>query len=88
MINETGGKFAPKAEGVNSVSKSTHPGIAYAFDSGGKKSYNTLETNKTAYDLFRDADYKSAHSQKPFGNILKDTTDLRWKGTQFPVGCI
>jgi hypothetical protein len=86
MINETGGKFAPKAEGVNSVSKSTHPGIAYAFDSGGKKSYNTLETNKTAYDLFRDADYKSAHSQKPFGNILKDTTDLRWKGTQFPVG--
>ena len=90
IVNETGGSFKPLSEGVNKNSASSHPGVAYAFDSisGLKKSYNTLSDvkNKTAYDLFRDADFKTAHKHKPFGNILADTTDVRWSSNTFPVG--
>lgn len=83
IINETGGLFYPTSEIIGSKG---HPGISYAFDAipGTKKSYNTL--SKTAYDLFRDPNYKLAHSTKPFGNILKDTNDSRWSGTTFPTG--
>jgi hypothetical protein len=51
MMNETGGTFTPLSEGLGS---SGHPGISYGFDriSGLKLGYNTLNTNKTAYDLF------------------------------------
>lgn len=88
IINETGGSFIPKSEGGNKSTALSHPGVAYWFDSGGKKSYNTLSDvkNKTAYDLFRDADFKTAHKHKPFGNILADTTDTRWSSNTFPVG--
>ena len=90
IINETGGSFKPLSEGVNKNSASSHPGVAYAFDTipGLKKSYNTLTDvkNKTAYDLFRDSDFKTAHGHKPFGNILSDTTDTRWSTNTFPVG--
>ena len=84
MINETGGTFLPITEGVGS---SGHPGIAYAFDKiGTKVSYNTLGTNKTAYQLFSDSNFKNAHVTKPFGDILKDSTDTRWSNDVFPQG--
>ena len=89
IINETGGSFKPLSEGVNKNSASSHPGVAYAFDaiSGLKKSYNSLDgLNKTAYDLYHDADFKAAHGHKPYGNILSDTTDVRWKSDTFPIG--
>ncbi len=90
IINETGGSFKPLSEGVNKNSASSHPGVAYAFDNiaGLKKSYNTLSDvqNKTAYELFNDTDFKAAHGHKPYGNILSDTTDVRWQTNAFPIG--
>ena len=85
IINETGGTFKPISEGLGS---NGHPGIAYAFDkiSGTKLGYNTLSTNKTAYQLFRDSYFKSAHDTKPLGSVLKDSTDTRWSGDTFPQG--
>jgi hypothetical protein len=85
FINETGGKFQSLTENVGS---SGHPGISYAFDviPGTKKSYNTLDTNRTALQLFNDPIYINAHGHKPYGNILKNTTDTRWSGDLFPIG--
>lgn len=87
IINETGSTFEPKSENVGSKG---HSGLAYAFDtiSGVKRSYNTLTDvkNKTAFALYNDADYIKAHSQKPFGDILKNTTDNRWASNTFPQG--
>ena len=85
MINETGGTFAPFSESVGS---SGNPGISYAFNSisGIKSSYNTLNTNWTAYKLFNDPIYISAHGTKPMGSILEKTTDNRWSGDLFPLG--
>lgn len=85
IMNETGGQFRPLTEYLG---RPGHPGIAYAFDkiSGLKLGYNTLDTNKTAYALFRDSSFKNAHVTKPLGDILKDTTDTRWQGDLFPQG--
>jgi predicted chitinase len=86
IMNETGGTFIPLTENVNG--SSGHPGISYAFDtiSGIKMGYNTLSTNRTAYDLFNDSNFKSAHVTKPLGSVLKDTKDTRWGGIIFPQG--
>lgn len=83
IINETGGKFVPLSEIVGNQG---NPGISYAFNGSGKLSYNTLNTNKTAYALFHDPVYISAHGTKPLSSILKNTTDSRWSGTLFPLG--
>ena len=85
MINETGGTFAPVSESVGS---SGNPGISYAFNSisGIKSSYNTLNTNWTAYKLFNDPIYINVHGTKPMGSILKKTNDSRWSGNLFPLG--
>ena len=86
IVNETGGTFKPLTEGVGS---SSYPGISYAFDSisGLKRSYNTLSDagNKTALSLFNDSSYKTAHGSKPYGSLLKNTTDSRWSSTIFPT---
>lgn len=85
MTNETGGSFAPISEGVG---RKSNPGISYAFDRipDLKLSYNTLNTNKKAYDLFRDSVFISAHGTKPFADRLKNTSDTRWSGEKFPIG--
>lgn len=85
MTNETGGTFRPIPERVGSKSS---PGISYAFDKipGTKLSYNTLNTNKKAYDLFRDSAFISAHGTKPLSEKLKNTIDTRWSGEKFPIG--
>lgn len=92
IINETGGLFIAKIpEKVNSITKPTSPGIAYAFDRipGTKKSYNTLTdvSNKTALELFSDFHFKDAHGKLPFGEKatgLRDTTNSKWAGDKFP----
>lgn len=85
IINETGGSFVPLTEGVNKVSNPNKPGIAYAFNSGGKKSYNTLPGNLNAYQLFRDANYIAAHVALPYGTQLQNTLDTRWQQETFPT---
>jgi hypothetical protein len=85
MTNETGGKYIPLSEGSNKPT-STIPGIAYEFNAGSKKSYNTLAGNKTAYQCFNDPVYIAAHGTKPLVSILRNTNDSRWNGTTFPVG--
>lgn len=83
--NETGGKILPKTELVGSPD---NPGLAYAFNRipNKKLSYNTLSTNKTAYDLFHDAVYKAQHGTLALGTTLKDTTNVAWKGEAYPPG--
>jgi hypothetical protein len=83
--NETGGKLKPTTELVGSAG---NPGLAYAFNSipGTKRSYNTLSSNKNAYDLFHDAVYKTQHGSLALGNTLKDTTNIAWKGEVYPAG--
>lgn len=87
IINETGGTFLPLSEVMGSKG---HPGISFAFDkiTGLKDSYNTLVSsgNMNAYQLFNDSIFKSVHVTKPFGSLLKDTTDNRWSGDTFPTG--
>lgn len=87
ITNETGGLFQPVSERVGSESNGA-PGIAYAFNkiSGLKLSYNTLNTNKKAYDLFRDSIFINAHGTKPLNEKLKNTVDTRWAGETFPQG--
>ena len=89
VMNENGGLFSPVTEGVNDIGSSGHPGIAYAFDSIPglpKVSYNTLDTNRKSLDLFSDATYILSHGSKPFGNLLKNTTNPVWAGEIFPTG--
>lgn len=85
IINETGGLFTPISEGVNKVTNPTKPGIAYAFNSGGKKSYNTLPGNINAYQLFRDTNYQAAHGTLPYASQLQNTLDVRWQKEMFPT---
>lgn len=83
--NETGGSIKVLTERVGNAA---NPGIAYAFNKipGLKRSYNTLVSNKTAYDLFRDANYKQQHGNLPMAAQLKDTTNIAWKGETYPAG--
>jgi hypothetical protein len=85
ITNETGGNFTPLTESVGS---NGNPGLSYAFNkiTGTKKSYNTLSTNKSAFELFNDPLYIAAHSTKPFGSFLKNTNDNRWHSDLFPLG--
>lgn len=87
VVNETGGTFLSKRESVNSSSNSVAPGIAYEFNGGGgKSSYNILSGNLTAYQCFRDPNYIAINGNKGLASILKNTTDIRWQGTSFPLG--
>ncbi|GAA4052992.1 hypothetical protein GCM10022409_44930 [Hymenobacter glaciei] len=84
LVNETGGRMRPIAEGVGTAG---HPGIAYAFDriAGLKQSYNKAP-NKTALALFNDSEFVRAHGQKPLGAQLANTQDGRWAGDVYPAG--
>lgn len=79
IYGETGGKFSSVREGMNSLDNGTNPGIAYAYK------YNR-DYNKTSGDLFSDANFISAHANKPLGNDknTKNSNDPSWKGTSFP----
>jgi hypothetical protein len=83
--NETGGRIKPVTELIGNPA---NPGLSYAFNKipGTKKSYNTLTSNLTAFDLFNNADYIAAHGTLPLGNVLKKTTDIQWKGEVYPAG--
>jgi hypothetical protein len=66
VINEVSGDFAAHPEICGrgaSDARGPHPGLAYAFDRivGLKASYNTLDFNRRAGDLFNDAEYVRAH---------------------------
>lgn len=86
IINETGGTFTPITERVNGPAHPVAPGIAYAFNAipGLKASYNTLSGNKTAYELFNTAEFLTAHRSRPLLDRVRNTTDVRWRGTRYP----
>lgn len=83
--NETGGTIRPITE---KVGNSANPGLSYAFNkiSGIKRSYNTLPSNKTAYDLFHDANYTAQFGTLALASSLKNTTNTAWKGEVYPAG--
>lgn len=81
IINEAT-SFRPITEFFGNKS---FPGISYTYSPANKRSYNTLETNKTAYDLFRDSKYVNAHEHLPFSNY-KFTNDVTWQTVNFPPG--
>lgn len=88
MYNETGGKYRPISENMNSVDNAARPGVAYAFDKipNLKQSYNK-DPNKTAGTLFRDPKFKSRFANLPFGNDknVAGSSDARWDGGAFPL---
>jgi hypothetical protein len=95
FINERGGNLKSKTEGYGD--KGAHPGISYLFDSverkdakgriWRKKSYN-VPSNWTAYRLFHDAAFISAHGALPGAEGLSNTRDLRWNGAVYPLDSI
>jgi hypothetical protein len=80
------------AEGISPtfLRDTGHPGIAYAFDAipGVKKSYNTLPGNMTAFDLFQDPSYRTAHAGLALAERFADhaSIDTAWKGEVWPAG--
>lgn len=81
--NETGGSVMPITERVGNQG---NPGLAYAFNKipGIKRSYNTLDSNITAYDLFHNADYIAQHGKLP-GSQFVNTTLAEFKGELWPA---
>lgn len=81
--NETGGKIIPATE---LIGNKLNPGLSYAFNKipGLKRSYNTLTSNRTAYDLFNDANYQNAHKDLALSASLKNTKNAEWKGEVYP----
>jgi hypothetical protein len=82
VLNETGGDFwaHPERCGAGrSDARGPHPGLAYAFDKiiDVKASYNTLNSNRRAGDLFNDADFNRAHGS------LGGATRLANHGNEF-----
>lgn len=82
--NETGGSVMPITERVGNQG---NPGLAYAFNKipGIKRSYNTLDSNITAYDLFHNPDYIAQHGKLPMGAKLVNTTMVEFKGEVWPA---
>ena len=84
VSNEQRGDFKPKAELMGAAG---HPGMSYLFDKfGGKRSYNTLAGNKTAFECFNDTDFIGAHQALAMGGQLARTTDTQWQGEVWPAG--
>jgi hypothetical protein len=83
IIHETGGEVAPVTERFGNAQ---HKKIAYLFDTipGVKSSYNKNVSNRSAYALFNDDVYISAHQELALGSKLAKTTDVRWKGDVYP----
>jgi hypothetical protein len=84
FANEVRGNFTPATERMGVAG---HPGMAYLFDriEGKKRSYNTLPTNKTAFDCFNHPSFIAAHSTRPLAARLRRTTDRRWVGDAWPA---
>lgn len=83
IIHETGGEVAPVSEKFGNAQ---HKRIAYLFDAipGLKSSYNKNPSNRTAFALFNDDVYISAHQELALSSTLANTTDQRWKGDVYP----
>jgi hypothetical protein len=84
LSNEVGGDFTPKTERMGTAG---HTGMAYLFDRipNKKRSYNTLPSNRTAFDCFRDENYINAHGTLPLGTQLARTNDMRWSKEIWPA---
>ena len=86
FANEVRGDFKPHTERMGVAG---HPGMAYLFDKipeRKKRSYNTLEGNKTALACFNDPNYVVAHDGLPLASGLRRTGDARWAGEVWPSG--
>jgi hypothetical protein len=85
-IQENSGDLWSNPEKVGTAG---HPGLAYAFDRipGKKQSYNHANGNWTAYRLFNDANYLSAHRGLPGASgVLQSGVSQVWAGESWPDG--
>ena len=101
VINETGGRFRSISErcrqGRLDDQGRLHAGLPYAFDkfkfaenAGGKRSYNTLESNLTAHDCFASPLFCEAHKDlalaaRVAGAADPTRIDAAWKGKTYPA---
>ena len=93
FVNECDGNLVYQSERYGTTA---HPGIAYLFDSftmqyangrvWRKASYNTGRLNRSAFSLFNDNNFLSAHSDLMYAKRLANTNDLRWDNDEYPVG--
>jgi hypothetical protein len=83
FANECRADFTPKAE---KMGRAGFPGLSYLFDAipSLKRSYNTLNGNKAAFDCFHSPAFNAAHGAKPLGSRASNTTDVRWRGEAYP----
>ncbi|MFN0103129.1 MAG: hypothetical protein ACKV2U_13690 [Bryobacteraceae bacterium] len=83
FANECRADFKPVAE---KMGRAGFPGLTYLYDAipGLKRSYNTLKGNKTAFQSFRNAAFNTAHGAKEPAARLRNTTDARWSGPDYP----
>ncbi len=83
FANECRADFTPKAERMG---RAGFPGLSYLFDAipSLKRSYNTLNGNKNAFECFNSAAFNAAHGSKPMAARAMNTTDARWRGEVYP----
>jgi len=83
FANECRADFAPKSE---KIGRAGFRGLSYLFDAipALKRSYNTLDGNKHAFDCFNSAHFNKAHGAKAMAASAMNTTDGRWRGAAYP----
>jgi len=83
LSNEVRADFTPQAERMGIAD---HPGLAYLFDKidSLKRSYNTLDGNRTAFQCFNNEQYIVAHSARAGASTFARTIDARWSGDAWP----
>ncbi|MBI2688032.1 MAG: hypothetical protein HYX27_17120 [Acidobacteria bacterium] len=83
FANECRANFKPASE---KMGRAGYPGLSYLYDAipGCKRSYNTLDGNKTALECFNSAAFHNAHAAKTPAARLRNTTDARWAGAVYP----
>jgi hypothetical protein len=87
-LEETDGDLSAAPERMQRLS-SPHGGLAYAFDRipGQKLSYNKSSEGRTAFSLFSDPIFVTAHGARPGANAILHRLggiDPRWAGDVWP----
>ena len=89
MINEVGSRFTPIRErGSLSYMFNTIIPATERRPQRRKTSYNNPRNNMTAYQLFNDEHFLRAHSGMPHYNLVANTSNRAWHGTEYPRGIV